>query len=76
MQALHRYLTWTPSRLLVRRADRPGRRPADAEPAGHHRRVPELAGAADRPGRCADTLEDVFTSRRARRWRRTVSSGL
>ena len=33
--------------------DRRGRRPTRAEPTGHDRRVPELAGAADRPGRQA-----------------------
>ena len=36
-----------------RGAGRPRRRPADAEPAGHDRRVPELARAAVRPGRRA-----------------------
>ena len=46
VEALHRYLALTPARLLVRRADRRGRRPAHPEPAGHHRRVPQLAGAA------------------------------
>ena len=54
VQALHRYLTWTPSPAALRRADRCRRRSADAEPAGHDRRVPELAGAAQRPGRSAD----------------------
>ncbi len=36
-----------------RRAVGPRGRPAGAEPAGHHRRVPELAAAARRPRRCA-----------------------
>ena len=38
----------------LRRAHRRGGRPAYAEPARHHRRVPQLAGAAQRPGRPAD----------------------
>ena len=37
-----------------RRADRRGRRPAHPEPARHDRRVPQLAGPADRPGRHPD----------------------
>ena len=44
---------WTPSRLLCVALDRRGRGPAGAEPAGHDRRVPELAGAAERPRRSA-----------------------
>ncbi len=35
-------------------ADRRGRRPAHPEPAGHHRRIPELAGAADAVPTAAD----------------------
>ena len=37
----------------LRRADRRRRGPAGPEPAGHDRRVPQLAGAAERPGRRA-----------------------
>ena len=40
-----------PGPAAVRRARRRGGRPAYPEPAGHHRRVPQLAGPAGRPGR-------------------------
>ena len=51
--ALYRYLTWTAVPAALRGARRRDRRPAGAEPAGHDRRVPELAGAAERAGRSA-----------------------
>ena len=47
------------------RADRRGRRPAYPEPAGHHRRVPQLAGAAVRAGRDPLLLEDVIVGARS-----------
>ena len=49
--ALHRYLTWTPSKLLcVSLTDAVGDRRTQNQP-GHDRRVPELASAVDRSGR-------------------------
>ena len=64
--ALHRYLTWTPSRLLcVSLSDAVGDRRTQNQ-TGHDRRVPELAGPVDRrrtARRCR--LEEVFTSERA-----------
>ncbi len=54
VRALHAYLARTPVAPAVRRAHRRGGRPAYAEPAGHHRRVPQLAGAAQWPRRPAD----------------------
>ena len=47
-------------------AGRRRRRPAHPEPAGHHRRIPELAGAAERAQTARKLLlEDVFTDPRA-----------
>ena len=43
-----------PGAAALRRAHRRGRRPAHPEPARHHRRVPQLAGPAGRPGRRTD----------------------
>ena len=63
----------------VPRADRRGRGPAGPEPAGHHRRVPELARAAD-AGRTVSPvmLEDVLSPSGGapRRWRRSSSGPL
>ena len=42
-----------PVPAALRRPHRRRRGPAGAEPAGHHRRVPQLAGAAERPRRRA-----------------------
>jgi hypothetical protein len=70
VQALHRYLTRTPSRLLcVALTDAVGDRLAQNQP-GTTNEYPQLAGAAERPRRRAMTLEDVLASPRARpRWR-------
>ena len=43
-----------PGPAALRRPDRRGGRPAYPEPAGHHERVPQLAGPAGRAGRRTD----------------------
>ena len=49
-------------------ADRRGRRPAHPEPAGHHRRIPELAGPAERARRPTSCSKTCSPTRGRPRW--------
>ena len=74
VEALHRFLTWTPARLIGVSRGRPDRRPPHHQPARHRRGVPQLAAAAGRRRTATPVLlEDLMASRWARRLARTVA---
>ena len=76
MQALHRYLTWTPSRLLcVSVTDAVGDRQTQNQP-GTIDEYPNWRVPLTGPDGSPMSLEAVFTSPRAAALARTVSSGL
>jgi 4-alpha-glucanotransferase len=76
VQALHRYLTWTPSRLLcVSLTDAVGDRQTQNQP-GTIDEYPNWRVPLTGPDGSPISLEAVFTSPRAAALARTVSSGL
>ena len=76
VQALHRYLTWTPARLLcVSLTDAVGDRQTQNQP-GTIDEYPNWRVPLTGPDGAPMSLEAVFTSPRAAALARTVSSGL